>query len=371
MTLDGLVPLDQAERASRRQKANGYDKSAGRIQPMLIRNARDITAALDTPYTIKEAVLPGQISFWYGPSSSCKTFLLQHVLWKVALGQSTLNRRVRGGPVLYYSLEPGSIDNRLLAARQAYGDTDNFHFCEDPIDLFASDAAAMQIAEAAKEHRAVVVAIDPLGVSMPGANENDFTDVSVVVKRLRWIAREAGTHVACVAHTGKDTERGQRGSSHFFASGDFVASVSEGVGDERVIELMKVRDGRKGQQFTFTVRELELGTDSDGDRVVTLVADAHDEPTRRQAPAVKVSKGDLQALGWLREAIDEYGEMPPLDLPAGIRATTKDKWAAIAKKRTGDDDKSDAIRKAIGRAITNLTVAKLIGVNAPYFWVIR
>ena len=57
------------------------------------------------------------------------------------------------------------------------------------------------------------------------------------------------------------------------------------------------------------------------------------------------------------------------DLPAGIKVTTKGKWSEVARKRTGED-KDEATRKAISRAVTSLTVAKRIGVHSPFFWLL-
>jgi hypothetical protein len=49
---------------------------------------------------------------------------------------------------------------------------------------------------------------------------------------------------------------------------------------------------------------------------------------------------------------------------------TKDKWLFIGKKRTTETT-DDAVRRAIARAITHLTVAKLIAVSAPYIWLLE
>ena len=361
------VPLDRNR--NRSQPRNSHDLGLGRHHPFNIRYAQDISFDLNAPYLIKGLVNPKEISFWYGPSSSGKTFFLQHVFWRFAQGHSVLGRRVRGGRVVYFSMEPGHLDRRLSAARQVYGENDSFACCEDALNLFATPSAAEDIASLLRSVGAAVVVIDPISAAMSGANENDYVDVSVVVAKLRSIAKSADVHVACVAHTGKDEARGQRGSSHFFASGDLVVSISDGGGDVRVAEIMKARDARKGEQFRFQLCECALGVDSDGDQIETLTVEIDDRPGRREPPAAKLTKGDLQALGWLREAIQEHGEVAPSDIP-GERVTTRDRWMEVARKRT-DEKSDDALRKAITRAITHLTVAHAIGIRAPFFWLTK
>ena len=349
-----------------------FNPARSHIKPITLRNAEDVELNLNRPYLIKGWMYQNQISFWYGPSTSGKTFLMQHVCWSLARKVPVFGKRTTQtlGSVQYHSLEPGQIDERIVAMREAHGPTDRFNFSQDALNLFSDAAAAQQIVERAEETGAALIVIDPISAAMAGANENDYADVSVVIDRLRWIAVNSGAHVACVAHTGKDTDKGQRGSSHWYASGDLVVSVKEDLGSERVVEIVKARDAQKGDAYRFKLNPFLLGTDDEGDECWTLTVQELAQAPRSDASTGKLTKGDRQALAWLQEATDEHGQPPPFDLPAGLRVVTREQWAAVARKRTGDDEK-EANRKAITRAITNLTVARKIGVNAPYFWVTR
>lgn len=266
------------------------------LRPFTVRNAEDVVLNLDRPYLIKNWMYRRQISFWYGPSTSGKTFLMQHIAWSLALGRPIFGNRTKPvESVLYISMEPGQIEERIIALRAVEGETDRFHFSEDTLNLFDGPTAAAQIVEMAKETNAALIVIDPISAAMAGANENDFADVSVVIDRLRWIATNVDAHVAVVAHTGKDSERGQRGSSHWFASGDLVVSVKEDLGGERVLEILKARDAHKGGGYRFKLNPHLLGTDNDGDERRTLTVEEIDaEAPQHSRGLPKLS--DFQAM---------------------------------------------------------------------------
>lgn len=375
MNESGQIPLSEAERRERargRQRlANGHEDPASRLAPFRVHNANEISLCLNTSYIVKRYLYPGELSFWYGPSGCGKTFILQYLLWKVMLGEPVFGQRVRGGPMFYMSLEPGRLDWRLSAARATYGESDKFFYTEDPFNLFTSAEGVDQIITAAKEIGARVIVVDPLGAAMAGANENDFTDVSVVINRLRRIGQITGAHVACVAHTGKDQERGQRGSSHWYASGDLVVAFSEGQNGERVAEIMKARDAPRGDAFRFKLSEYALGVDDDGDSISTLFAS---EIVGGPLPAGPSDRRKLpaqtrQAFELLKEAIGEHGELGAFGVPPGIPAIRRRTWANVAAKRLCESE--EATYKAISRAIVALRNAGMIGTSMPWIWIVQ
>jgi len=264
--------------------------------------------------------------------------------------------RVRGGPVVYFSMEPGLLDLRLTAAAAVYGETDQFYFCEDVLNLFAGRTAAQQIVEIAREYGAAVVVIDPISAAMAGANENDYEDVSAVIETLRWIATTANTHVACIAHTGKDADKGQRGSSHFYASFDLVVSISEDPSGDRIAEIVKARDAKKGDEIRFRLNEFVLGTDKEGDEWKTLTVEMIEGPsTRRQGPPAKLS--DFQQIV-LKDALnlladDHHTELGirPRDGMPGVTAVRRDSLRRELQKngRLESQNGEKITRKDIGK----------------------
>ena len=95
---------------------------------------------------------------------------------------------------------------------------------------------------------------------------------------LRTVAESLNCFVLGVDHFGKNSETGTRGSSSKEASADLVLaclgekSLSGIVTDARPA-VRKNRSGRVGAEFPFSMREVVMGHDEDGDEVRTLVVD--------------------------------------------------------------------------------------------------
>lgn len=333
-------------------------------------SAASIHLEKSPPYFVKGLVHRGDLSVVYGQSGCGKTFLVLDLAHAVATGRaSVFGRRVRAGRVALFALEGASgLAKRVSAIQSEFGRAENLFVYRKPLVLFQNQEMVRDVIDAVLVCEAEFVIFDTLSRTMSGANENSPEDMTAMVGVFGLIQSSTGAHVMLVHHSGKNEASGARGHSSLRAAVDIELEVTSGEGGERRVRVAKGRDDADGQEYGFRLRVVELGEDDDGDQITTCTVEPSSSPPRTKA--VKISKGDAQALSWLREATEEYGEGPPFELPSGMKVTTKDKWAAIAKKRTAESSE-EAIRKTISRAITNLSVAKMIGVHAPYFWVTR
>ena len=104
-----------------------------------------------------------------------------------------------------------------------------------------------------------------------GDDENSAQDMAAFVGRASAIARETGACVLAIHHPGKDDARGMRGSSALFAACDAVIKIAEQDDSTRLVTLEKVKDGPLGGLFSYTLRQVDLGTDEDGDKITSCV----------------------------------------------------------------------------------------------------
>jgi energy-coupling factor transporter ATP-binding protein EcfA2 len=335
-----------------------------------LHSATSIPLDPSAPYRIKGLVHDGDFSVVYGQSGCGKTFLVLHLVYMIATGRDVFGRRVRPGRVALFALEGSSgLSKRLAAIQAAHGAAENLYIHRDPLILFKNKEAVKDVIAAILEYSADVVVFDTLSRTMSGANENSPEDMTHMVGVFGQIQAATGAHVMLVHHSGKNEALGARGHSSLRAAVDVELEVSSGEGGERTLRVTKGRDDADGLTYGFKLKVVDLGEDDDGDCITTcVVEELGTQALKVKAP--KLNKGDAQALSWLREAVNEYGQEPPFDLPAGIQVVTKDRWTEIARKRTGEGS-DDTIRKAISRAITNLSVAKMIAVHDPYFWVTK
>jgi hypothetical protein len=116
------------------------------------------------------------------------------------------------------------------------------------------------------------------GYARPG-EENDPAAGQAVMNVLKAVAEAAGCFVLAIDHFGKSPESGTRGASSKEASADVVLAalgskeLSGNVTNTR-LAVRKNRGGRQGQEFPFTLREVEAPQpDEDGDPITTRVVD--------------------------------------------------------------------------------------------------
>ena len=155
-----------------------------------------------------------------------------------------------------------------------------------------------------------LIAIDTMARAMAGDDENSAQDATAYSARLARIAEATGAAVLTVHHTGKDDNRGPRGSSSLFATCDAILKVNK---TEAIREIVKekVRDGEEGPLFSYRLKQVSLGKDEDGDEVTTCIVEATDSSGKAAPvrPPPESQRG--RALG------------PPLAFASSIRARVK------------------------------------------------
>ena len=113
---------------------------------------------------------------------------------------------------------------------------------------------------------------------MKGGDDNDSATTTALMGTLRAVAETIGCFVLGVDHFGKDIAGGTRGSTAKELSADLVLAA---LGDKAVtgavsnvkLAIRKNRAGRSGMEYPFSMREVALGADEDGDPITTLVVD--------------------------------------------------------------------------------------------------
>lgn len=362
------IPLDVALRSRKHPESGVGDHASSLV--LRFENAAEMTLDQSASYLLKGLIHRGDLSVWFGPSGCGKTFLTLHLAHAISTGRPVFGRRVRPARVLLFSLEGSAgLAKRVAAVQTAYGAACDLIVYRGALPLFGNPGLADQIIAAVIERGVELVVIDTLSRSMAGADENAPSDMTKMVGIFDRIRHETGAHVLLVHHTGKDEDRGGRGHSSLRAAADVEVQVTRDRAGTRYCHITKGRDDADGQTFGFGLKMVSVGVDEDGDEITTCVLE-EDTAAPQRTNAIRLNKGDQEALSWLEEAILEFGEYPDPDLPAGIgKVVTRSAWMMIARKRTLESS-DDALRKQITRATTNLTVARKIAVHSPYIWIL-
>lgn len=331
--------------------------------------AGDMVPQLERPYLVKGWLDQGGVSVLYGPSNAGKSFLALDMAHHVAKGRSWGGRRTRKGRVLYVAAEGGgSFANRVAAL----DDPEFFVYCA-PLTLTGRDGAAAPLAEVAQHLAAVggapfsLIIFDTLARVMGGLDENTAPDIAQLVAGLDLIRRATGAHVMLVHHTGKDAARGARGHSSLRAAIDTEIELTRDEVGQITAEVTKQRDGPTGYRFAYTLRQVELGRDQDGDPVTSCLV----EPVETaRAGHAEVTGSARVALDLLDKVLAEAGEIHRKPHYPSGRGVALDRWrdACLEAGSLSASDNRETQLKAFRRAREGLEVSRLIVVRDELVW---
>ncbi len=309
------------------------------------------------------------VSFVYGPSMSGKSFFMLDAAVKVAKGEPVLGRRSTTCGVLYIASEdPGGVRLRSAGLRQQAGSLGpRFAFIGSPPNLSDPDDVAdlratindVQRSMQASGVRLGLVVVDTFSASTAGADENSAKDMGPVLAALQGIAEEMSLLVVVVHHSGKDVARGARGWSGLFANADGVIALEAAREDElRVGRVVKVKNGESGWGFAFTLKQVEVGLDDDGDLITTCVVEEAKVPEADKGRSRLTARQRIM-LRAIKICLDNgIGVQPPLapGIQPGDLGVKREAAKEQAIKEGFADQGADpeSVRRALNQTLASL-----------------
>jgi hypothetical protein len=265
----------------------------------------DLDTAPPRSYLIKGLIAPNEISVWVGPPKCGKSFLLMGVAYKLSCGLVVFGRRVRQTNALYIAAEgEGGIGNRLKALRARYGNADGFHWIAQQVDLFRSDVHLEDVKAAAQAYQAGLIVIDTVARVMAGGDENAPSDMGALVLNLTELRNDTKAHIAAIHH-GTKASKGinPRGHSSLIGAEDALIEVLKDDRGNRTATMVHAKDDSDGALMPFSLRQVGLGTDGDGDPVTTLVFEEAGPHTGSPAAKQKLTHNEAIGLKCLTRAM--------------------------------------------------------------------
>jgi hypothetical protein len=316
-----------------------------------------------------EGLLPSQgIAMIYGSAGSGKSFLALDLAMAVASGGTWAGKRIESGTAIYLVAEgqPG-FTTRVAAYTQTSGKPMGFRaICSTP-NLAGKEGDTAEFIRTVQEastdfpHRVRLVVVDTMGMVLDGADENSAGEMGVFLYNVQQIATELDCLVVLIHHTGKDGDKGARGSSALPARMDAEWRVSK-TSNGRNVRITKNRDGQDGLELPFELREVSL-TEDGSSCVVNL-----GHWGWRQSKA-KADLTSLQLLQHIREALKNHGQSPPTSLQLSCQVVSREIVRKLARDNGWATGKSEAAwRKTFGRSLDNLKKHGHIDLKEDFIW---
>ena len=347
-----VINMNQNQSRASEIKARMVELDA--IEPILSQN-----------YLVKGWLSQRGLSMLYGPSNAGKTFVALDIAMHVAACALWRGCKVNGGPVLYIAAEGGvGVRNRLATLKLKRPELATAPFTLLPIGLDLhgpGDAAA--VLEALGGTAPVFVVVDTLARSMGAGDENTAKDAAMFVKNCDLIREATQAHLMVVHHTGKDEERGARGSSALRAAVDTEINVTSEGG----IICKKQQDMVYSDPLYFGLSPVALGQDEDNETVTSAVVMPKDRPKKKRKQLSGTNEVAIQALD---EALRNHGENNNCDkIPRNRKVVHIDHWRKTCDIHGLSAGLSDsAERTAFMRAKKKLIELDEVRVWGDYVW---
>lgn len=354
-----------------------------RADPLPLMWFRDIRPRLETLDYVQGVLIQGSAAVVYGESNAGKTSFALDLSLRVAAGLEWCGRRVEQGGVVYCVLEGSTgFRNRVSAWTLTYAtDQMEVHFAsiESPLNLLDPEADTNRLIDAVQDAALALpvpvklIVIDTLSRALAGGNENGSEDMGALVQNMDRIRAETGASVLFIHHSGKDQARGARGHSLLRAAVDTEIEVVEGQDDLRTATIVKQREMKKGDSFSFTLKSVELGLNQRGEPVTASVVTSVDQEARPAVDKRRRLTGNTKiAADLLRRAMDRHAAPLPagVDYPSNVLAVTDEQWRQTFYKGFPGES-SDTKRRAFNRAKTDLLANKVIASLNDWVWFVH
>lgn len=215
---------------------------------------------LDMPppkWLVYDYLLENSTAMLIAPSGSYKSFTALDLSLSIATGKPYHENIVQQGDVLYIAGEGSSGYRARIGAWKEHHkrEVDRFYLLPSAVDLLKEETIdiLLEDVDTLKLDLSLFV-VDTLNRNQSG-DENSANDMSMFINNLDRIRNVTGCTVLFVHHTGKNAERGARGSSAIYASVD--TSIECGK-QENILTITcdKQKDATPFEQRQFTMKEV-------------------------------------------------------------------------------------------------------------------
>jgi AAA domain len=236
-----------------------------------------------------------------------------------------------------------------------------------------------------------VLALDTVARCMGAGDENAARDMGRLITRCGEIERRYSCLVAAVHHTGKDAERGGRGSNALNGAADVTWKVERVDGMSRVT-VEEIKDGPSGASWTFRLLPFEITTQQPRNNICnnenreifpkatfeaeTCVVDLLSEPGFATKSATKPKArptgvpGDLFKV--IKVAFDEAGVLDHDSTlaPSGARVVSRKMVETYCATMAWQDKEGNmhSFRTVFARSMSTLRAKELIGFDRNWVW---
>ncbi|WP_159975846.1 MULTISPECIES: helicase RepA family protein [unclassified Novosphingobium] len=241
-------------------------------------NLTELEALPPPKWLVHEVISEDGLTTIYGDPGTGKSFIALDMGLRIALGHDWHGAPTKRVGVLYIAGEGArGIGKRVAGWRMKHGaDWDDAPFMLLPVAV-----QFMEPSERAKLIRTIdeakrragfdigLVVIDTISRAIAGQDENGQDTMSAFVKACDEVRAHCGGAVLGVHHSGKDKDRGMRGSTVLLGACDATMRLTKD-GERITLKCEKQKDAEEFQPVYLRLEQYKWNSE-DGDEVSTLI----------------------------------------------------------------------------------------------------
>jgi AAA domain len=335
-------------------------------------------------WILKGIIARGETSAWIAPPGAGKSALLTEIAVHCAAQIDWRGHRAKAGcGVVVLALERGDLFKRRLRVYHqrdelsglpiAVADTIIDLLNPSCVEIIVSTVKAAE-QQFGREVGLIILDTYAKGIAANGGDEDKARDQNRAAANLRNVHARLNVHIALVGHTGKDENRGARGSNAHVGDVDVMVQISGKT--TKVAQVIKGNDQPERAVARFKLEAFELGRDEDGEPITTAIVTTEltVAPTSTSAADSDEKKLSLKqipqtALCALHECIADGAAPRPVDehVPAAVTGVTMKVWRSRLEKLSIINAKGNP-REQFRRIHVTLKNAGLIGIWEDFVW---
>jgi hypothetical protein len=340
-------------------------------------------------WLLKGVVAKGETSAWISPPGGGKSALLTEMCVAVASGRDWHGRRNKERcAVVYFALERADLVKRRLAAHRQRDGLEALPIAVVGATINLMEESQTEIVvstiKAIEERFGMpvgLVVFDTFAkmVAAGGGDEDRAKDQGAILANIGRIKEAVDVHVAIIGHTGKDADKGARGSNAFLGDVDVMVQIRGGL--LKTATVTKCNDGPEGPLLQYRMASHALGVDDDGEAIEVGIIDPvqagqsgttgeFSQAFPAMSRSARMSAPQRIARDALLDAIVEAGRTEPGNprVPPGCKTVTEDTWRRFAYARGVSDGTPEAKKKAFQRARAALVAGHSVATWDGIYW---
>lgn len=242
-------------------------------------------------WLIDEMIADHGLSIIYGDPGAGKSFIALDMALRIAFGMDWHGTPTKGAGVLYIAGEGArGLGKRVKGWRREHA----MEGVEAPFLLLPVAVQLLEPKDRAKLLRTIdaavaragfpigLVIVDTVSRALAGQDENGQESMSMFVAACGEIQVHTGGAVIGVHHSGKDKERGMRGSTVLLGGCDASIKVTKN-GEIAMLKTEKQKDAEEASPISFTLKKIEwaAGFDKPESTLVPFKTETAPQPEMR------------------------------------------------------------------------------------------